>query len=119
MAAQEHPDGTKEGLMAWVWLAIAGAMEVAWAVGLKHPGAMSRPLVATAVVAAMGASLYFLWLAMRTLPLGTSYAVWTGIGTLGTVALGVALYGESTAPARLAFLALIVIGIAGLYWVTE
>ncbi len=105
--------------MAWVWLAIAGAMEVAWAVGLKHPGAMSRPWIATAVVAAMGASLYFLWLAMRTLPLGTSYAVWTGIGTLGSVIFGIALYGESMAPARLGFVALIFIGISGLYWVTK
>ncbi len=105
--------------MAWVWLAIAGAMEVAWAVGLKYPGAMQRPLLAVPIVGAMGGSLLFLWLALRSLPLGTSYAVWTGIGTLGTVAFGIAYFGESMAPVRLGFLGLIVIGIIGLYWVTE
>ncbi len=105
--------------MAWVWLAIAGAMEIAWAVGLKHPTAMSRPLIATGVVAAMLGSLAFLWLAMRTIPLGTAYTVWGGIGTIGVIAFGIAFFGESMSPVRLGFVALIFVGMMGLYWVTE
>ncbi|MBM3507950.1 MAG: multidrug efflux SMR transporter [Alphaproteobacteria bacterium] len=105
--------------MSWVWLTIAGLMEIAWAVGLKHPATMSKPLTATAVVAAMLASLWFLWLAMRTIPLGTAYTVWGAIGNVGVVAFGIFLFGESATPARLGFVALIMIGVIGLYWVTE
>ncbi len=105
--------------MSWVWLGIAGVLEIAWAVGLKHPDAMTRPFIAGAISAGAIASLVFLWLAVKTIPLGTAYTIWGGIGTLGTVALGILLYGESTSPARLAFVGLILIGIVGLYWVTE
>ena len=80
--------------MAWVWLVIAGVLEVGWAVGLKYTEGFTRlwPTVATA--AALVGSMALLGLAIRTLPLGTAYAVWTGIGTVGTAILGIALFRE-------------------------
>jgi len=100
--------------MAWVILAVAGIFEVGWAVGLKYTHGFTRlwPTVGTA--AALVASMALLGLAVRTLPLGTAYAVWTGIGTVGTVILGVALFHEPLTASRVGFVALIVIGIAGL-----
>src|SRR5262245_31156169 len=100
--------------MGWFYLALASVFEIAWAIGLKHVASAPRlvPILATAVSAVL--SLVLLGLAIRTLPLGTAYAVWTGIGTIGTVALGIALYGEPMTAMRLACIALIVIGVAGL-----
>jgi len=100
--------------MAWIVLFVAGLLEVGWAVGLKYTEGFTRlgPTLATAV--ALVLSMTLLGLAVRTLPLGTAYAVWTGIGTVGTAALGILLFGESLTPARLLCIGLIVTGIFGL-----
>jgi len=101
-------------IMSWVILFIAGLFEVAWAIGLKYTDGFSKlwPTVGTA--AAMLISVVLLGLAMRTLPVGTAYAVWTGIGAVGTVILGIVLFGDPANAARLACVALIVAGILGL-----
>jgi quaternary ammonium compound-resistance protein SugE len=100
--------------MPWLLLLFAGMFEVAWAVGLKYTNGFTRvwPTLGTAV--SLVASMTLLGLAVRTLPLGTAYAVWTGIGTVGTAILGVVLFGESTSLMRFAFIGLIVAGILGL-----
>jgi quaternary ammonium compound-resistance protein SugE len=100
--------------MDWAMLAVAGLFEVAWAVGLKYTEGFSRwwPSVGTAL--AMAVSVVLLALAMRTLPVGTAYAVWTGIGAVGTALLGIALFGEPATFARLGCIVLIVAGIVGL-----
>ncbi len=100
--------------MNWVWLCIAGVFEVCWAVGMKYSHGFTRLYPSVFTAAAMLASLGFLALAMRSLPLGTAYAVWTGIGTVGTAVVGMVLFGESTAALRLLCLALIACGIIGL-----
>jgi quaternary ammonium compound-resistance protein SugE len=100
--------------MSWVVLVLAGLLEIGWAVGLKYSHGLTRlwPSVATAV--ALGGSMGLLALAVRTLPLGTAYAVWTGIGTVGTAVLGIVLFREPATAIRLACIALIVAGIVGL-----
>ena len=100
--------------MNWIWLCIAGILEIFWAVGMKYSHGFTRLIPALLTVAAMLASLGCLALAMRTLPLGTAYAVWTGIGTVGTVIVGMIFFGESTAILRILCLLLIVSGIVGL-----
>ena len=100
--------------MAWLLLLIAGALEIGWAVGLKYTAGFTRLIPTLLTLASMAASLGLLGLSLRSLPLGTAYAVWTGIGTLGTAALGIALFGESASVARLGCIGLIVAGIAGL-----
>jgi quaternary ammonium compound-resistance protein SugE len=100
--------------MAWVLLVIAGLCEVAWAIGLKYTEGFTRFVPSAATVAAMVVSVVLLGLAMRTLPVGTAYAVWTGIGAVGTVALGIVLFGEPATVARLVCVGLIVAGIVGL-----
>ena len=100
--------------MAWLILIAAGLFEIAWAVGLKYTDGFTRigPSIATAgaIIVSMG----LLGLAVRTLPLGTAYAVWTGVGTVGTAVLGIVLFREPATAARLFCIALIVVGIAGL-----
>ncbi len=100
--------------MAWIYLALAGVLEIGWAVGLKYTQGFTRPVPTVLTVASMVASLGLLGLALRSLPIGTAYAVWTGIGTIGTAALGIALFGEPATAARLACIALILVGIIGL-----
>jgi len=100
--------------MAWLFLLIAGLMEVGWAIGLKYTKGFTRPGPSAGTVLAMILSFYFLSQALKTLPVGTGYAVWTGIGAVGTAILGILLFSESAAPARIASIALIVIGILGL-----
>ncbi|WP_294435902.1 quaternary ammonium compound efflux SMR transporter SugE [uncultured Victivallis sp.] len=100
--------------MNWIWLCIAGILEIFWAVGMKYSHGFTRLIPSLLTVAAMLASLGCLALAMRTLPLGTAYAVWTGIGTVGTVIVGMIFFGESTAILRILCLLLIVSGIVGL-----
>ena len=100
--------------MAWVYLLLAGLFEVGWAVGLKYTQGFTRFWPSAATVLAMAASLFLLGLALRSLPLGTAYAVWTGIGAVGTVLLGVALFAEPADVGRLACVGLIVAGIVGL-----
>jgi quaternary ammonium compound-resistance protein SugE len=100
--------------MAWVILFLAGLLEIGWAVGLKYTEGFTRPWPSAATVLAMILSLTLLGFALRTLPLGTAYAVWTGIGTVGTVFVGILLFGESASFARLVCVCLIVSGIVGL-----
>ncbi len=87
--------------MAWVWLLLAGLMEVGWAIGLKYTDGFTRPVPSILTAGAVAASMLFLAFALRSLPLGTAYAVWTGIGTLGTVVLGIMLFGEASDAPRL------------------
>ena len=100
--------------MAWIILVLAGLFEVAWAVGLKYTEGFTRLAPSVATLAAMAVSVGLLALAVKTLPLSTAYAIWTGIGAVGAVILGIVLFHESASPARLACLALIIVGIIGL-----
>ena len=100
--------------MSWIILFFAGLFEVGWAVGLKYTDGFTRPLPTVLTVAAMAISLGLLGLAMRELPLGTAYAIWTGVGAVGTVIAGIILFGESMALVRLVSVALIITGLVGL-----
>ncbi|MDL5598502.1 quaternary ammonium compound efflux SMR transporter SugE [Bacillus subtilis] len=100
--------------MSWIILFFAGLFEVGWAVGLKYTEGFTRPLPTALTVLAMLISLSLLGLAMKQLPLGTAYAIWTGIGAVGTVIAGVILFGESVALMRLGSVALIICGLIGL-----
>lgn len=100
--------------MAWLYLALAGMFEIGWAVGLKYTHGFTRVVPTLATVTAMAVSLGFLGLALKSLPLGTAYAVWTGIGTVGTVMFGILILGEPASAARLGCIMLIVAGIGGL-----
>ncbi|HGM5729291.1 TPA: quaternary ammonium compound efflux SMR transporter SugE [Pseudomonas aeruginosa] len=100
--------------MSWIILFFAGLFEVGWAVGLKYTEGFSKPLPTVLTALAMLVSLGLLGLAMKHLPLGTAYAVWTGVGSVGTVIAGIVLFGESMALLRLASVALIVCGLVGL-----
>ena len=100
--------------MAWFWVAAAGLLEVAWAAGLKLSDGFRRPVVSTFTVIGMILSFVLLSQGMRQLPMGTAYAVWTGIGAAGTALVGILVMGEPATAARLACLGLIVAGIVGL-----
>jgi quaternary ammonium compound-resistance protein SugE len=101
-------------MMAWFVLFVAGLLEIGWAVGLKYTEGFTRPLPTLLTVASLSASMALLGLSLKALPLGTAYAIWTGIGTLGTAILGIIFFGESATVARLTCIGLIVAGIAGL-----
>ena len=100
--------------MSWIILFFAGLFEVGWAVGLKYTDGFSKPLPTALTIAAMAVSLGLLGLAMKELPLGTAYAIWTGVGAVGTVIAVIILFGESMALFRLASVALIICGLIGL-----
>ncbi len=100
--------------MGWTYLCIAGVFEVVWVIGLKYTDGFSRPLPSVVTVLAMGVSLYLLSQALKFLPVGTAYAVWTGIGAVGAVVLGMILFAESRDALRLLCITLIVAGIVGL-----
>jgi len=100
--------------MAWFYLLAAGIAEIGWAIGLKYTEGFTRPLPTVLTLLSMLVSILLLGLALKTLPLGTAYAVWTGIGTVGTVLAGMLLFGEPADALRLGCIALIVTGIAGL-----
>jgi quaternary ammonium compound-resistance protein SugE len=100
--------------MPWIMLVIAGLLEVGWAVGLKYTQGFTRLAPSAATIVAIVLSMGLLGLATRQLPIGTAYAVWVGIGAIGTAIFGMAVFGESASPARIACLGLIVVGIAGL-----
>lgn len=104
--------------MAWIVLVVAGLCEVVWAIGLKYTDGFTRLGPSTWTITAMIVSIVLLAWAMKTLPVGTAYAVWTGIGAVGTVILGIVLFGESASFLRLACVGLIVVGIVGLKLVT-
>ncbi len=100
--------------MPWVLLLIAGLLEVGWAIGLKYTEGFTRPLPSVLTAAAMVGSIVLLGLAMKSLPVGTSYAVWVGVGAVGTAILGMVLFHEPATAGRIASLGLIVAGIVGL-----
>ncbi|MGE3774753.1 MAG: quaternary ammonium compound efflux SMR transporter SugE [Gammaproteobacteria bacterium] len=100
--------------MAWVILVIAGLFEIGWAVGLKYTEGFTRLWPTVGTVSAMIVSLWLLGIAMKSLPVGTAYSVWVGVGAVGTVVLGILLFGEPANAARLASVSLIVGGIVGL-----
>jgi len=104
--------------MSWLYLVLAGLFEIGWAVGLKYTEGFTRLVPTAATVASMVVSLALLGLALRALPLGTAYAIWTGIGTVGTALLGMYLFAEPADAIRLACIGLIVAGIVGLKLVT-
>jgi quaternary ammonium compound-resistance protein SugE len=100
--------------MAWTWLFLAGLTEVGWAVGLKYAAGFTRPLASAWTLANMVLSFVLLSQALKSLPLGTAYAAWTGIGAVGTALLGILLFAEPAAWPRLACIGLIVAGVVGL-----
>lgn len=104
--------------MAWLYLLLAGVAEIGWAVGLKYTEGFTRPVPTVLTLLSMVVSLALLGLALKSLPLGTAYAVWTGIGTVGTVIFGILYFGEAADAVRLACVGLIVAGIVGLKLVT-
>ncbi|EIK52756.1 SugE protein [Stutzerimonas stutzeri TS44] len=99
---------------AWLMLIVAGLLEVGWAIGLKASEGFTRPLPSVFTLIAMAASFLLLARAMQVLPVGTAYAIWVGIGALGTVLLGILIFGESASPARLISMALLLAGLVGL-----
>jgi quaternary ammonium compound-resistance protein SugE len=100
--------------MAWTMLFVAGLLEIGWAIGLKYTDGFTRLTPSVLTIVSMIASVALLGLALKSLPVGTAYAVWTGIGTVGTALLGIALLGEPATVLRLVCIGLIVAGIAGL-----
>jgi quaternary ammonium compound-resistance protein SugE len=100
--------------MSWLYLFIAGVLEIVWAIGLKYTAGFTRVVPSVITIAAMVASVWFLALALRTIPVGTGYAVWTGIGAVGTAILGILLFAEPATAARLICIGVIVAGILGL-----
>ncbi|MGQ3411467.1 DMT family transporter [Natrinema sp. LN54] len=104
--------------MSWPLLFVAGLFEIAWAIGLHYSDGLSRPIPTVGTAVALLLSMVLLSRAVQTLPIGTAYAVWTGIGAVGTATLGIALLDEPVTLARLVFLSLIVVGIVGLHFVS-
>jgi quaternary ammonium compound-resistance protein SugE len=104
--------------MPWLWLTLAGLLEIVWAIGLKYTDGFTRPIPSLITLVAMIGSVYFLALAVRSIPIGTGYAVWTGIGAVGVAILGMILFDEPRTLARVVSILLIVAGIAGLKLVT-
>ncbi|WP_207458804.1 quaternary ammonium compound efflux SMR transporter SugE [Azospirillum sp. SYSU D00513] len=105
--------------MAWVYLFIAGLLEIVWAIGLKHTDGFSKLAPTAVTVTAMLASVLLLGLSLKTLPIGTAYAVWSGIGIVGTALTGILLYGEAADALRIGCMAMIIAGIAGLKLLTH
>lgn len=100
--------------MSWTWLILAGLFEIGWAIGLKYVQGFSKPLPLILTGTFLVTSIVLLGVALKGLPLGTAYAVWTGIGTLGTFVMGIILFGESVEPMRIVCAGLIVAGVLGL-----
>ena len=100
--------------MAWILLLLAGILETGWAIGLKYTEGFTRLVPSLATIACMVASIGLLGLALRDLPVGTAYAIWTGIGTLGAVTLGIVLFDDPATPLRVSCIGLILVGLLGL-----
>ena len=100
--------------MPWIYLLLAGIFEIGFAIGLKYTDGFTRLWPSVGTIVAAGISLWLLTQALRTIPVGTAYAIWTGIGAVGVATLGVVLFSESASPARLGCIALIVAGVVGL-----
>ncbi len=101
-------------MIAWLYVFLAGILEIGWAIGLKYTDGFTKVVPSVLTIGCMIVSFSFLALGLKTLPVGTAYAVWTGIGTVGTAILGIVLLGESASVIRIVCIALIVIGIVGL-----
>lgn len=99
---------------AWIWLCIAGLLEVGWTVGLKYTDGFSRWIPSVFTVAALSASMFFLAKSVQVIPIGTAYAIWVGIGSLGAAIMGIFLFQEPAAPQRLFFLLLLLVSLVGL-----
>ncbi|MFB6122120.1 MAG: quaternary ammonium compound efflux SMR transporter SugE [Haloferacaceae archaeon] len=104
--------------MSWYLLVVAGLFEIGWAIGLEYSEGLSKPLPTLGTVVALAVSMVLLAQAVKSLPVGTAYAVWTGIGAVGTAILGIVLFDEPASLARLAFIGVIVVGIVGLHSVS-
>ncbi|WP_227132914.1 quaternary ammonium compound efflux SMR transporter SugE [Halorubellus salinus] len=104
--------------MSWTFLVVAGLFEIAWAIGLQYSDGLTKPVPTAATAVALVVSMVLLARAVQNLPIGTAYAVWTGIGAVGTATLGVVLFDEPASLARVGFIALIVCGIVGLHSVS-
>lgn len=104
--------------MSWLVLFIAGLFEIAWAIGLEYSDGLSEPIPTVGTVIALAISMVLLAKAIQNLPIGTAYAVWTGIGPVGTASLGIVLFDEPATSARLLFISVIVFGIVGLHLVS-
>jgi quaternary ammonium compound-resistance protein SugE len=100
--------------MAWIYLLLAGVFEIGFAIGLKYTEGFTRLWPSAVTILAAAVSLWLLTQALRTIPIGTAYAVWTGIGAVGVATLGIVLFSDSASPARLACIALIIAGVVGL-----
>jgi quaternary ammonium compound-resistance protein SugE len=100
--------------MPWIYLMLAGLLEVVWAIGLKYTEGFTRLWPSVITASAMIASIMLLGMAVKSLPIGTAYAIWTGIGAVGAVILGIVLFGDSASPLRLACVGLVVLGMLGL-----
>ena len=105
--------------MNWFILIIAGLFEIAWAIGMKYSNGFSKLYPSIFVMITMSISIYLLSVALKTLPVGSAYAIWTGVGAVGTAILGIVLFGESKELIRLIFISLIVVGIIGLKFVSS
>ncbi|RCJ28664.1 molecular chaperone [Nostoc punctiforme NIES-2108] len=105
--------------MAWVYLLVAGLLEIAWAIGLKYSQGFTKLVFSIPTVVCMILSFFFLSIALRTLPVGTAYAVWTGIGAMGTALLGIFLFGEPASVKRFICIGLILAGVLGLRLVSS
>jgi quaternary ammonium compound-resistance protein SugE len=115
----QQPLATGASLVAWIILIVAGLLETGWAIGLKYTDGFRRPLPSVLTIAGIVVSMYLLSVAARTLPIGTAYAVWVGIGAAGAAILGIVLLGESASPARLLFIGLLVVAILGLKFTAQ
>lgn len=105
--------------MAWVYLIVAGLLETGWAIGLKYTDGFRRPVPTILTVLGIAASMILLGLAARTIPIGTAYAIWVGIGTVGAVVLGIILFDEPRDLARMAFVGLLIVSLIGLKLTTR
>ncbi len=104
--------------MSWLVLFVAGLFEIAWAIGLEYSDGLSEPIPTAGTVAALIISMVLLARAVQDLPIGTAYAVWTGIGAVGTASLGIVLFDEPATSSRLLFISVIIFGIVGLHFVS-
>ncbi len=105
--------------MAWFWLILAGIMEIGWAIGVKYTEGFSKLIPSALTISAMIASLYLVSLALREIPMGTAYAIWTGIGAVGVAVMGILFFGESRDLLRVICILLIVVGMVGLKFATK
>lgn len=100
--------------MSWIYLTIAGLLEIAWAIGLKYTHGFTKLTPSILTLMAMGGSFYFLSQSLKELPIGTAYGVWVGIGSVGAAILGIVLFNEAATPSRLFFLGLMIVSLVGL-----